>query len=300
MIVFGGQGPAGPLDDLWFLDWTDTTQVSALGAGLAKDGVHLLWQEISGGTSTPELHRQQDGGSWITLGNLSPQPDGRILYTDTAISPGVQYNYGISLDSLDVQSLVGVITVRVPSSPSTPALLSLMDARADSGIVALQWYSGDPSASSWELERRTEVDAWSSIGPLSPDGDHILRYEDTRVIPGTRYGYRVGYQSGGRLLDSPEVWISVPLQVSFGIRGARPNPAVGPLTVSFSLLRIAPARLELLDVSGRIRISRELGTLGPGDYDLPLMESAALPAGLYFVRLTQGAQAATSKVCFVR
>jgi hypothetical protein len=302
MVVFGGEGGggSGPLGDLWLLDWKDRAGILALGAGLSPNGVHLLWQGTSLGTSTPELHRQQDGGPWVALGNLSPESDGRILYTDTAIKPGFQYNYGLSLDSLDAQSFMGEISVRVPYSPPTPALLSLIDAHADSGFVVLQWYAADPSIFSYALERRTAEGAWETVTQLSPGGDRILRYEDRSVLAGARYGYRVAFQSGGRSLYSAEVWVTVPFQSSFTLRAIQPNPTVGALTVSFSLKDFVPARLEILDVTGRIRVSRELAAHVPGDYTLPVAESATLPIGLYVVRLTQGSQVATRKVCLVR
>jgi hypothetical protein len=299
MVVFGGQGGAGPLKDLWFLDWTERTEVSALGAGLSQGGVHLLWQITSAGSSTPALHRQEGVGPWISIANLSPGSDGRMTYTDAAITPGVQYNYGLSLDSLGVSSLVGEISIRVPDSATTPALLTLVDAHADSGFIKLQWYAGDASGP-WVLERRTSESAWGAIAQLSADGDHMLRYEDRSVLAGTRYGYRVGFGTGGHPYDAAEVWVSVPFQSSFALRGVGPNPALGALSVSFSLQGSALARLELLDVTGRIRVSRELGALAPGEHNMSIEESAGLPAGIYVVRLIQGSQVATSKACLVR
>ncbi len=49
------------------------------------------------------------------------------------------------------------------------------------------------------------------------------------------------------------------------LEGARPNPAVaGQLTVAFTLPNAEPARLELIDVSGRRLAARDVGSLGPG------------------------------------
>lgn len=91
--------------------------------------------------------------------------------------------------------------------------------------------------------------------------------------------------------------------LEFALEGAAPNPATGPsgFTVSFSLPGSAPATLELLDLGGRRVLSREVGSLGGGSHVVSFQrESAALPTGVYVVRLSQGGRSATSKVVLVK
>jgi hypothetical protein len=77
--------------------------------------------------------------------------------------------------------------------------------------------------------------------------------------------------------------------LAFAIEGARPNPAVGGrVSVAFTLPSAAPARLELMDVSGRCVASREVGGLGPGRHVVDLTSGRSLAAGVYVLRLTQG------------
>ena len=74
------------------------------------------------------------------------------------------------------------------------------------------------------------------------------------------------------------------------LEGVRPNPSRGDrLSVGLVLSTVARARLELVDVSGRRVAEREVGTLGPGRHAVDLAERRHLPAGLYLLRLTQGA-----------
>ncbi|HET7225410.1 MAG TPA: hypothetical protein VFK69_06805 [Candidatus Eisenbacteria bacterium] len=68
------------------------------------------------------------------------------------------------------------------------------------------------------------------------------------------------------------------------------------LVISFSLLSGEPARLELVDVSGRTVASREVGSLGPGRHTLDLSTGTRLVPGLYFMRLTQGPHVARARV----
>jgi len=73
------------------------------------------------------------------------------------------------------------------------------------------------------------------------------------------------------------------------IRSVVPNPSPhGQLRVEFTLRDGSPARLELLDVAGRVLRSQDLGALSPGDHTLEVSEAGALRPGIYFLRLRQG------------
>jgi SdiA-regulated protein len=77
------------------------------------------------------------------------------------------------------------------------------------------------------------------------------------------------------------------------LRASGPQPGHGRLRVEFALGE-GPARLELLDVTGRRVASRDVGALGPGRHALALGE--ALHSGVYLARLTQGGRARTMKM----
>lgn len=85
--------------------------------------------------------------------------------------------------------------------------------------------------------------------------------------------------------------------LAFALGGARPNPATGrEVTVTFTLARAGLATLELLDVSGRHLIAREVGALGVGHHELNLGEGAGLSPGFYLIRLAQGANVRVTRV----
>jgi len=85
--------------------------------------------------------------------------------------------------------------------------------------------------------------------------------------------------------------------LEFALDPVRPNPARGgALTVHFMLPSNAPARVELLDVSGRRVVGREVGSLGAGRHAIELGEGRRLAPGLYLVRLRQGANARVVRV----
>jgi sugar lactone lactonase YvrE len=95
--------------------------------------------------------------------------------------------------------------------------------------------------------------------------------------------------------DVPE-----PGAVSFGLESVRPNPArATSIHIAFALPAAAPARLELIDVSGRRVLAREVGTLGAGRHELEIGRGERIAAGLYLVRLTQGANVGWRRVAVI-
>jgi hypothetical protein len=175
-------------------------------------------------------------------------------------------------------------------------LASLVNASAASGQVQLQWELGVSVPAT--LYRSTDGLGWVRLASLTPDGLNRVSYEDGAVTAGQRYGYRLGLVIDGTERTTGETWVDVPLGAVFALKGALPNPASGPLTVSFSLANSLPARLELVDLSGRRVFERQVGELGPGTHVVRL--DTNLPAGIYAMRLTQGSRVLTSKATIVR
>jgi len=107
-----------------------------------------------------------------------------------------------------------------------------------------------------------------------------------------------GNESGYALLEPGQtVGVGGSAPAALALEGAWPNPARGQeLAVRFALPNAAPARIELVDVSGRRVVAREVGSLGPGRHAVDLAAGRPLPSGLYLVRLAQGGQMRVARV----
>jgi hypothetical protein len=79
------------------------------------------------------------------------------------------------------------------------------------------------------------------------------------------------------------------------LAGFRPNPPSRELRVAFTLARSESTRLEILDVSGRRLLDRDLGVMGPGDHVVTLGSKPRLSPGVYMLRLSQGSQSVTAR-----
>jgi hypothetical protein len=83
---------------------------------------------------------------------------------------------------------------------------------------------------------------------------------------------------------------------AFALAGARPNPSGRNMEVVFTLTSTNPTTLELLDIAGRRVVARQVGSLGAGVHHVSLAGGRQLPPGLYFIRLSSGAQMLSKRV----
>jgi hypothetical protein len=132
------------------------------------------------------------------------------------------------------------------------------------------------------------------------EGTGRLAYEDRDVVAGTRYGYRVGMPEGSAQKYQGEVWLDIPGRTELSLAGFHPNPATSQLNVRLTLPRPEPVRLEILDLSGRRLIVREIDNLGQGAHDVSLGGAGALPAGVYMIRLSAAGRTVTAKGAVLR
>jgi hypothetical protein len=83
-----------------------------------------------------------------------------------------------------------------------------------------------------------------------------------------------------------------------GLEGASPNPTFDAIHTWFTLPNASPAALELFDLAGRQVARRDVGELGPGRHMVVLAPRSR--PGLYFLRLTQGGRALSTRVAVIR
>ncbi len=191
-----------------------------------------------------------------------------------------------------------VTSVRCVSAP-TPALVALVTFEAQPDHVTLMWQGPDHGVEA-SVYRRGVSDAWTLVGRGAFDGAGHLEYEDRFVVAGARYAYRVGWPGAGGEQLSAETWVEVPGMALLALETPRPNPTRGRLELAFTLPREGPATLALVDVSGRPRLAREVGSLGAGRHLVELGEPGQIPPGVYWLKLTQSGKSITRSAVVLR
>jgi hypothetical protein len=170
---------------------------------------------------------------------------------------------------------------------------------AESDHVRLEWSVKLPAGLPVTVSRRTEADDWAAVGPaLIADGK--ASYIDRDVLPGTRYAYRLSLNVGDTEITAGEVWVHT-TSLALALAGIYPNPGDGrTLNVRFTLPTRSDARLELIDVSGRLQARHDLASLPAGRHDVDVARGITLAPGVYVVRLVNGAAVLSKRAVVVR
>jgi hypothetical protein len=168
---------------------------------------------------------------------------------------------------------------------ATAVTWSLVSAGVRDGVVHVEWLLPGSAGQRFDVQRSRGGDAWLPHGEATVDGTQHLRLSDDEVEPGSRHGYRL-VSSDGSAEVLGETWVEVPARAEFGIRSLTPNPGPGPFHISCALDARAPARLELVDVTGRKVWSAPLDPAS-GTTLQRIERPEGLRSGVYFVRLTQ-------------
>ncbi len=205
----------------------------------------------------------------------------------TTATPGIFYDSspasGYSLDNL-------------PPGPPAPFVAAYAG-----GATHLHWGENtEPDLWYYELHRG------STAGFVPGPTNLVATLGDTGYVdPGAAGSYYklaavdVNGNVSSFVLLTPSGTVSVEGggPVEFALKGAQPNPSHGDhANVWFTLASASSARLELVDVSGRRVATREVGALGVGTHQVDLAEGLRLPAGIYMVRLSQGANVRVSRM----
>jgi hypothetical protein len=182
---------------------------------------------------------------------------------------------------------------------ATPTLASLIGTEVRDGHVLLSWYSGNSDAGPMSLYRRYVPGAWEKIATLRANGAGHLDYDDANVLSYGTYDYRLGIMVGSEEVYAGEVRVDIAGANKLQLSRIAPNPTVQGLTVRFTLPSAAPAALDVVDLSGRNVLSRQVGTMGPGQHQLDLTREKFAP-GVYWVRLSQGGRISSAKAIVLR
>lgn len=188
---------------------------------------------------------------------------------------------GQEADSIDFATAIdpGVSFRAVDTTGTTPSLFVRQGASGAWTAVATQLVAGE----------------WQAVLPAALNGTISLRLvlEDPHGQTATHTWSPAFVARSGLTAVAPG---GPPARLA--LAGAWPNPArAGAMSLRFALPDAGPARLELLDVSGRRVAAVDVGALGAGDHVVRLEPVDRLRPGVYFARLSRNAESRVAKVC---
>jgi hypothetical protein len=254
-----------------------------------------------GNFDTPLAWRVSDSAGWLT--GATPAAQGSQTLAANGGTQIVQATFLLS-DTCEPESTVVRFVTSDPYIPgfedtcvtilkcdvSTPVQVSLVGSSVRNGTVTLRWHGVESAGVTARISRRAAAGDWVDLGPITADAAGVFRFED-RQVPAGRYVYRFAIEGGADddfLLETP---VEVPA-LAFALLGAWADRSGPGLQVSIQLASPERARLELVDVAGRVVAWREV--VGAGSHQVRL-GGQKLPSGVYLVRLRQGESVAITK-----
>lgn len=263
-------------------------------------GVIVAWQELgpAGQCNVGILRADAEGQlMWpkVRLGVAGFQ-ERPVVAGDGQSGAMVAWTDGRTPSDYDVYASRVLGSGEVADIP-TAIDVSLVESRTDGKVVDLTWHLGtrlvDPT-----LYRSTDATPWLPVTTLRADGTGLVHYQDAEVQPGVRYHYQLGISVDGQEEFYGLTSVAIPGPTSLRVDGIWPTPVIDRASVAVTLPTSAPARLQILDLAGRVVASRDV-SLGIGSHRLDLTEVGWTP-GLYLVRLIQAGQIATARATVVR
>jgi hypothetical protein len=166
-------------------------------------------------------------------------------------------------------------------------------------IESVALFSSLDDGATWSLDARGLANTGSCEWAVRNVATDLARVAVALVESSSDYEVASVLGVSGRFSIRGVTGVGAGAEVEFALHAVTPNPTHA-LRVSFSLTDSRPARLALYDVSGRQVISRDVGWLGLGRHTVSLGKEATLPAGVYVVRLTQGARSLTTRALLIQ
>lgn len=212
----------------------------------------------------------------------------------------------------------------IPLPTSVPAYSALVEyttgalfVGTEEGVFKADSYAAAANVSGWSTYGAFKGVPVTSIYQVTCDYP-LIRYtghdgveEVPYIFPRTKWSKAIYFGTYGRgiFMDSTYVenhlneildesdYNDIPTVEGNGDNMLRfyPNPAVDNVTMELCVVHAGKAMVKVYDLTGKVVMSENLGTLGEGTYTRTL-DCQKLQSGMYLVNLVVGGQVATSKL----
>jgi hypothetical protein len=239
-------------------------------------------------------------GGWIALPAVTPSPrprfDAIAMFDPTRERMLLAGGRSSTSEGILIESGYADDVWALDFDLAIPIALELVEARVDEaeGAVHLAWWAADARTLAAQVERRVADGSWESLGPpaADPATPDRLVFVDRAIVPAATHSYRLRWRVEGvdRTGGFAEVTVGAERGVTSALVGlAGPNPARDhagwTLACTLPPAGIGTARLEVLDVRGRVVWARDLAGFGAGRHVVSVAGPGVARPGLYFARL---------------
>ena len=253
----------------------------------------------NGGESFAPAVRVSGGSSyWSNINN------GVGDHLGLAAEGGKAYVVWTGIPPSTYADIMGAVISDIP----TAVLVSGLRAESRDRSVALHWWVSDVrEVREIRVHRATGMGAFEVMGMVAARTDGAYRWDDGRVIPGTRYRYRIEVVrvEGSSLWEGPiEVLVAAPV-ARMTWQGAAPNPFAETVELALDAEQRDGVRIAVFDVRGREVM--ELQPEGETQGNRLLVRwngrdrsGYIVAPGVYLVRAQLGARSVTRQIVRMR
>ncbi len=255
-----------------------TVRRSVWFTGLQGEGWH--W---SVGSAAPWLRIRQATGSGATPIEITTLMEGMPsgVYRDTlhvALQMGEGYQ---TVHPLYVEVL--------HTGGELPVEFVSFSAARDGSAVVLAWQTASETNNAGFAIEQQAGGAWREVAFVGGAGTsaeaHAYTHRLENLTPGL-YRFRLRQVDfSGVAVYSPEAELTIEAARALALLPPAPNPASGPVRVSYTVPVTGQATLALYDALGRQVAVLSSGTAASGVVHHATLDAAALAPGLYFVRI---------------
>ncbi len=148
-------------------------------ASAGNSQVALTWKAGSNASSY-NVMRSSNGSAMASIASVTS-----LNYTDTAVTNGTAYTYGITaVNAVGTSPMSNQVTA-IPNPPQPPAAPANLSASAGNAQVALSWQAS-VNATFYNVLRSSNGSAMNAVATVN-----ALTYMDTSAANGTTYTYAV-------------------------------------------------------------------------------------------------------------
>jgi hypothetical protein len=178
------------------------------------------------------------------------------------------------------------------------------EARAETARIRLAWSVPGAAGRGLELWRRAAGGPWSLRSSLTAAASGEVRFDDSTLVAGGRYGYRLVDPASAGVQPIDQVWVEA-LATGGGVTpGPAPgrllqvdgNPAVSGIRFTVRLDRTCRVRCVLRDLQGRVLRRWDLGVLEAGEHPVDGGVLADAAPGVWFLTVDADGRTETRKL----
>jgi hypothetical protein len=182
--------------------------------------------------------------------------------------------------------------------PKRRVLAAVHSAKVEDGVARVEWQLTAPVGVA--VEKSGRGNHWERTGIVPQIIGTSVVITDANITSPGRIGYRLRSLVPAVFVEGSEAWINPMRRGGLRLQNAVSIEQGAGIALDLSVESAAPLQIELFDLLGRRLVKRRVTQVAAGSQQLRLDLGVAPRNGAYWLRVSDGAQTAVTRVVVVR